>query len=70
MAGEDFTQPVPTYFGETSRHEMFDHTIWHSAQHTRQIAALLEQMGVVPDRPLRRDNIRGSDQTDGSYCDL
>jgi hypothetical protein len=32
VADEDFTRPVPTYFGETSRHEMFERTVWHSTQ--------------------------------------
>jgi hypothetical protein len=58
-AGGDFRRPVPTYFGETSRHEMFERTVWHMAQHTRQVASLLEQAGIVPDRPLSRDDIRG-----------
>jgi DinB family protein len=61
---EDFAPPVPTYFGETSRHEMFERTVWHSAQHTRQIASLLEQAGITPDRPLTRDDIRGLPLTD------
>ncbi len=58
-AGGDFAGPVPTYFGETSRHEMFERTVWHAAQHTRQLASLLEQAGIVPDRPLSGDDIRG-----------
>jgi hypothetical protein len=61
---EDFARPVPTYFGETSRHEVFERTVWHSAQHTRQIAAILEQAGVAPDRPLGADDIRGLPLTD------
>jgi DinB superfamily len=61
---EDFARPVPTYFGETSRHEMFERTVWHSAQHTRQIASLLEQARITPDRPLTRDDIRGLPLTD------
>jgi hypothetical protein len=61
---EDFARPVPTYFGETSRHEMFERTVWHSAQHVRQIAAILEQAGVAPDRPLGADDIRGLPLTD------
>ncbi len=64
VGNQDFGCPVPTYFGETSRHEMFERTVWHSAQHTRQIAALLEQTGVIPDRPLGRDDIRGLPLTD------
>lgn len=64
VAAEDFAAPVPTYFGETSRHEMFERTVWHSAQHTRQIAFLLEVAGIAPDRPLTRDDIRGLPLTD------
>ena len=62
--GEDFKIAMPTYFGETSRHEMYERTVWHSAQHTRQIAALLEAAGITPDRPLTRDDIKGLPLTD------
>ena len=55
---------MPTYFGETSRHEMFERTVWHSTQHTRQIASLLEQAGIAPDRPLGPNDIRGLPLTD------
>ena len=57
--GQDFSTDVRTYFGATSRHEMLERTVWHSTQHTRQVASLLEQAGVTPDRPLTRDDIRG-----------
>ena len=57
--GQDFSTDVQTYFGATSRHEMLERTVWHSTQHTRQVASLLEQAGVTPDRPLARDDIRG-----------
>lgn len=62
--GQDFKVPVATYFGETSRHEMFERTVWHSAQHTRQVASLLEQAGIVPDHPLTREDIKGLPLTD------
>ena len=68
-ANEDFHRPVPTYFGETSRHEMFERTVWHSAQHTRQIASLLEQAGIAPDRPLGPADIRGLPLTDKIWDD-
>jgi uncharacterized damage-inducible protein DinB len=64
VTGEDFSRPVPTYFGETSRHEMLERTVWHSTQHTRQIASLLEQGGIVPDRRLGPADIRGLPLTD------
>ncbi len=63
-AEEDFSRPVSTYFGETSRHEMFERTVWHSTQHTRQIASLLEQARINPDHPLGPEDIRGLPLTD------
>ncbi len=57
--GEDFDGQVPTYFGGTTRHEMLERTVWHSTQHVRQVAALLEQVGIEPDRPLTAADIEG-----------
>ncbi len=57
--GEDFTGPVSTYFGKTTRHEMLERTVWHSTQHVRQVAALLEQVDIAPDRPLTAADIEG-----------
>ncbi len=64
VRNEDFSGSVPTYFGETTRHEMLERTVWHSAQHVRQLAALLEQVGIAPDRPLGAAEIRGLPLTD------
>ena len=62
--GQDFSGDVPTYFGGTTRHEMLERTVWHSTQHIRQVASLLGQSGVTPDRPLTQDHIRGLPLTD------
>ena len=58
VEGQDFSGDVPTYFGGTSRHEMLERTVWHSTQHFRQIASLLDQAGIIPDRPLTQHDIR------------
>ena len=63
-AGEDFSSRVPTYFGGTTRHEMLERIVWHSAQHVRQVASLLAQAEVAPDRPLAADDLRGLPLTD------
>lgn len=63
-AGADFAQRVDTYFGGTSRHEMLERTVWHSAQHVRQLAALLESLGIAPDRPLGAAEMRDLPLTD------
>lgn len=54
-----FAEQIQVYFGKTSRHEMFERTVWHSTQHVRQVASLLEQAGVPPDRPLTMADIKG-----------
>lgn len=64
VADEDFSGRVLTYFGATTRHEMLERTVWHTAQHVRQVASLLEQAGVVPDRPPTADDLRGLPLTD------
>ena len=63
-AGSDFSGEVPTYFGGTTRHEMLERTVWHTAQHVRQVASLLERAGVAPDRPLGGEELRGLPLTD------
>ncbi len=60
----DFSALVPTYFGTTSRHEMLERTVWHTAQHVRQLASLLEQAGLQPDCPLGPEQIQGLPLTD------
>jgi hypothetical protein len=60
----EFGGPVPAYFGTTSRHEMLERTVWHSTQHVRQLASLLEQAGVTPERPLTKADIKGLPLTD------
>ena len=59
VQSEDFAVAVPTYFGEASRHEVLERTVWHSMQHMRQLASLLERAGVLPDRPLSLRDIEG-----------
>ena len=59
VQGEDFSVVVPTYFGETTRHELLERTVWHATQHTRQVASLLEQVGIAVDRPLTAGDIEG-----------
>lgn len=48
-----------TYFGETPAHLVLERVTWHSAQHCRQLAAVLERIGVTPDRPLTAADLAG-----------
>ena len=56
---EGFDREMEVYFGTTSRHEMLERTVWHSTQHVRQLASLLEQAGIRPDAPLGPADIAG-----------
>jgi hypothetical protein len=39
---------VETYYGRQDAHELMERTVWHAAQHLRQLAALLETAGETP----------------------
>jgi len=61
---EDFSIQVQTYFGATTRHEILERTVWHSAQHARQVGSLLEQAGVTAEKPMTAADIKGLPLTD------
>lgn len=55
----DFTRVLKTYYGDTQAHLVFERVTWHSAQHCRQLAAVLERMAITPDRPLTPHELAG-----------
>lgn len=52
-------RPMATYFGEHPVHLVLERTVWHPAQHTRQLMLVLESIGIVPDRPLAVADLAG-----------
>ncbi|MEZ5854515.1 MAG: DinB family protein [Hyphomicrobiaceae bacterium] len=49
----DFDEPAETYYGEQSKHDFLERTTWHSGQHCRQMAMILETfIGIAPNAPL------------------
>ena len=40
-------------------HQLFERSTWHSAQHARQLIAVLERFGIEPDDPLTADDLAG-----------
>ena len=50
---------VDTYYGGQSVHDLLERTVWHSAQHTLQVQALLEDMGITPDGALGDGDVAG-----------
>jgi glutaredoxin len=51
--------PMATYFGEHPVHVVLERTVWHPAQHTRQLMLVLESLGIAPDRPLSAADLAG-----------
>lgn len=50
---------LKTYYGDTVAHQVFERVTWHSAQHCRQLVAVLERMGISADRPLTPADLAG-----------
>lgn len=45
----DWRARADVYYGEQSLHQFLERTTWHSGQHTRQFAWVLERLGLQPD---------------------
>lgn len=52
-------QKVKTYYGDQPLHELLERSTWHSAQHGRQLVAVLERYGIKPDGPLTKEQLAG-----------
>lgn len=48
-----------TYYGDTTAHKVFERVTWHSAQHCRQLIAVLDRMGIQADGPLTSADLAG-----------
>ena len=52
-------QKVKTFYGTPPMHQLFERSTWHSAQHTRQMIAILERFGIEPSGRLSADDLAG-----------
>jgi hypothetical protein len=59
LADKSCQQKVKTFFGMQPLFMLYERSTWHSAQHTRQLAAVLERFGIAPDRPLTKEVLAG-----------
>ena len=50
---------VETLHGISNSHRVLERCTWHAAQHARQLAFVLERLGVEPDRPLTSADLEG-----------
>lgn len=59
LADKSCRQKVKTFFGMQPIHMLYERSTWHSAQHVRQLAAILERYGIEPDGPLTAEDLAG-----------
>ncbi|HEX6176065.1 MAG TPA: DinB family protein, partial [Candidatus Binatia bacterium] len=52
-------QQVRTFYGTQPMHQLFERSAWHSAQHARQMIAVLERFGIEPDSRLTAEDLAG-----------
>jgi uncharacterized damage-inducible protein DinB len=50
---------LSTYYGEQPLHHVMERCTWHSAQHARQVMAVLERHGIAPEGPLSAADYAG-----------
>lgn len=52
-------EKLATYYGMQPLHQLLERSTWHSAQHVRQLIAVLERFGIAPDGRLTADDLAG-----------
>ena len=59
LADKSCRQKLKTYYGMQSMHQLFERTTWHSAQHARQLVAVLGRFGIEPNVRLTAEDLAG-----------
>jgi glutaredoxin/uncharacterized damage-inducible protein DinB len=59
VADQSCAGELKTYYGVQPLHHVLERTVWHCAQHARQIIAVLERFGIKPDGPLTEEDYAG-----------
>jgi hypothetical protein len=59
LGDKSCTQKLPTFYGPQPMHQLLERSTWHSAQHARQLVAVLERYGIEPARRLKPEELSG-----------
>jgi hypothetical protein len=59
LADKSCQQKVKTFFGAQPLYMLYERSTWHSAQHARQLTAVLERFGIEPNGRLTADDLAG-----------
>lgn len=60
-------QKVRTFYGTPPMHQLLERSTWHSAQHARQMIAVLERFGIEPDGRLTIEDLAGLPLPEGVW---
>jgi hypothetical protein len=60
-------QKVKTFYGTPPIHQLLERSTWHSAQHTRQLIAVLERFGIEPEGRLSAEDLAGLPLPEGLW---
>jgi hypothetical protein len=60
-------QKVRTFYGMQPLHQLLERSTWHSAQHTRQLIAVLERFGIEPNGRLTPEDLAGLPLPEGLW---
>ena len=60
-------RPVKTFYGTPPMHQLFERSTWHSAQHTRQLMAVLERFAIEPQGRLTAEDLAGLPLPEGLW---
>jgi hypothetical protein len=60
-------QKIKTFYGTPPMHQLLERSTWHSAQHTRQLIAVLERFGIAPNGRLSADDLAGLPLPEGLW---
>jgi len=66
-AADAATATVRTYYGEQRLHHVMERCTWHSAQHARQIIAVLDRFGIAAEPPLTAGDYAGLPMPDALW---
>jgi len=61
------TQPIRAFYGTPPMHQLLERSAWHSAQHTRQLIAVLERFAIEPDGRLSAEDLAGLPLPEGLW---
>ena len=59
LADKSCQQKVKTFFGMQPIYMLYERSTWHSAQHARQLTAVLERFGIEPNGRLTKEDLAG-----------